>query len=380
MTLPISRTVNVTVSKNTGFAARRGFGVPLFLTSTAVAGELDADNLTKAYGSLDEVAVDFAASTEFFQAAQAAFSQNPRPLQIKAGFYDRSAGEPSETDIQDAINAIADVDSEFYFLTVESLLRDTPAADGLIAWVESQNKMLFLDSNDNRHEDASDTANVSARHKGTVQRTAVFYHNDATTYPAFAFAASAGTRNFDDANTAYTAKFKSIQGLSTVDVGSAAVQAITGFVPQIGQDVESGHLANTYVNIGGSNFVVEGSTLTPNVFIDEIHASDWVQLRTEEEMLNILTGNERVALTEQGMNLLASGPRQVESIARQAGIVAEDLNPETGDFESSFIITVPSVFDVPESQRRARIAPAIRVDFRYAGAVHYSTVNYSITF
>jgi hypothetical protein len=40
------------------------------------------------------------------------------------------------------------------------------------------------------------------------------------------------------------------------------------------------------------------------------------------------------------------------------------------------IITVPSVFDVPESQRKARIAPAIAVEFRYAGAVHYAKVEY----
>jgi hypothetical protein len=38
------------------------------------------------------------------------------------------------------------------------------------------------------------------------------------------------------------------------------------------------------------------------------------------------------------------------------------------------------VFDVPEAQRKARIAPAIAVRFRYAGAVHYTTINYTMTF
>jgi len=38
------------------------------------------------------------------------------------------------------------------------------------------------------------------------------------------------------------------------------------------------------------------------------------------------------------------------------------------------------VFSVPESQRKARIAPEIKVTFRYAGAVHYTTINYRMTF
>ena len=161
---------------------------------------------------------------------------------------------------------------------------------------------------------------------------------------------------------------------------SSAVQAITGFVPQLGQSESAGHLANTYIKIGDQNFVTEGSTLTQNVFIDEIHASDWVQFRTEEELLAVLLNNEVVQFTDQGMQILASAPRTVMEVARRAGIVAEDRNPLTGEFEASVVITVPSVFDVPESQRKARIAPAITVDFRYPGAAHYATTNYSMNF
>ena len=379
MTLPISRTVNVTVSKNTSFAARRGFGVPLFLTSIEAPGQLDAANLTKTYGSLEEVAVDFSTATPFYLAAQLAFSQNPRPLQIKAGFYDAS-GTVDAASLQAAITDIISADSDFYWLSVEPSLRDTAAVDGLVAWTESQNKIFLLDTHDPLTLDPNDDTNVSARHKGTIERTASFYHSDSNISPAFAYAASLGTRNFDQAASAYTGKFKRINGIPAVNVSSAEVQAITGFVPEIGQDAAQGHLANTYTNVGGQNFVSEGSTLSPNVFIDEIHASDWQQLRTEEALLDILLNAERIPFTDQGMQQLADAPRQVTAIARQAGIIAEDINPETGEFQSSVIITVPSVFDISESQRKNRIAPAIRVDVRYAGAVHYATTNYSITF
>ena len=381
MTVPFSRTVNVTVSKNTGFVSQRGFGVPLFLTSQAVAGVLDADNLTKLYGSIQEVAVDFDAADEFHRAATIAFSQNPRPLQIKAGFYPRDpAAAPTAQDMKDALDAIADADDAFYFICVESQLRDTPGADGVIEWTEARTKLLLLDSNDELHQDATDTTNISARYKGSVTRTGVFYHTDPATYGAMGLASFMATRNFDQANSAYTAKFKRINGLNNVNLGSAAIQAITSFVPQAGQDEAQGHNANTYIDIGGRNFVVEGSTLTADFFLDEIHACDWIQFRTEEALLNILLNNAVVPMTDPGMQLLASAPRSVTEQARRAGFVDIDREDEDGNNQPGVIITVPSVFDIPESQRKSRIPPAISVSTRYTGGVHYGTVHYSVNF
>ena len=78
--LPYSRVVNVTLSRAEAFPARRGFGVALLLSTVSVVGKLDATNRTKVYGSIEEVAVDHATSTEVYKAAEAAFSQNPRPM------------------------------------------------------------------------------------------------------------------------------------------------------------------------------------------------------------------------------------------------------------------------------------------------------------
>lgn len=380
MTVPYSRVVNVNVSRNSGFPSRRGFGVALFLTSHEVAGELDASNLTKVYGSIDEVEVDFAASTEFHKAASAAFGQNPRPLQVKAGFYDDTAVIDAASAIT-AISAIADADNAWYWLGVEAELRDNAILDGLVTWTQTQNKFFMPESNDVLTESVADTTCFAARHKNTVDRTGCYYHTDATKYPAFALMASLGTRNFDDAGSAYTGKFKQLAGVAPIDVGSAKVQAITGFTPGLGQSVDAGHCANTYVDIGGTNLTVEGSTLTPNVFIDEIHFTDWLIARTEEEMLALFMKNDVVPFTNVGMQQLASVPRKVTDIAQRAGLIAnDDVDPETGDFLPGIIITVPNVLTTTETQRKSRIAPAIEVAFRYAGGVHYTTVNYTISF
>lgn len=377
--LPYSRVVNVTMSRNDAFPSRRGFGVALFLTPAEKAGKLDASHRTRAYGSMEEVAVDWATSDEFYKAAELAFSQNPRPIQIKAGFVDIETASTA-SDLKGELDAIYDADQDWYWIGIDASMRDEGYLDGLIEWVQAKNKMAILDTNDPDHESQNNSTCISARHKNTVDRTATFYHTDPDEYAGFALAASLGTFNFDDANSAYTAKFKRLMSVSPVNIGSSAVQAVTGFVPQIGQSADTGHMANTYVDIGGRNFVVEGSTLTPNVFIDEIHATDWIIARTEEEALGILLNNKRVPFTDAGMEQIASAARTVMQSATRAGLVAQDLNPLTGEYEPAVEITVPSVFDVPESQRKARIAPAISVRFRYAGAVHYTTIHYHMTF
>lgn len=377
--LPYSRVVNVNVSRNDRFPSRRGFGTQLILTTLAVAGQVDATRRTKLYATLAEVAVDYPSDTEAYRAAETAFSQNPRPLRVKIGYVNATVALTEDT-IKTQLNAINDFDTAWYVLTITSPMRDQAYLDGLIEWVEAQNKQAFLDSNAVTMTDPSDTTNIAARHKGTVERTSVFWSDKADEYLGSAFAAYMTTRNFDDVNSHYTMKFKKARGVSPSNIGSAALTAVTGFIEALGQQESSGHCANAYVDIGDQDLLVEGSTLTQNVFIDEIHATDWLIARTEEETLGLFLNNARIPFTQQGLEQIASVAKMIMQLGVRAGIVAEDINPDTGDYEAAYTIEVPSIFDVPESQRKARIAPAIVVRFRFPGAVHYTTINYFMSY
>lgn len=381
--LPYSRVVNVSLSRNDNFPTRRGFGTQLILTHTAVAGKVDATTRTKLYASLDEIRADFLTTTSVYKAALSAFSQNPRPARIKVGYVATPTGADDaakQAAFTAALGTLNDYDSSWYMVTITSEMRDQPYLDGLVDWIETQPKIAMIDSNDVKLKDPADATNIAARNKGEVERTAVFYGEVVDDYLAASMAAYMSTRVFDDADSAYTLKFKKAPGVSPANIGSAALTAVTGFVEGIGQSETSGHLANALIDIGDQNFLVEGSVLSQNIFIDEVHATDWIIARTEEEALSVFLNNARIPFTDQGLQQLASVPRLVMSQAVRAGIVAKDLNPASGNYEPAFEITVPSIFDVPESQRKARIAPAIAVRFRYAGAIHYTTINYTMTF
>ncbi|MEJ8308602.1 DUF3383 family protein [Agrobacterium larrymoorei] len=378
--LPYSRVVDVSLSRNDAFPSRRGFGIQLIITTESVAGKVDPTNRTKLYGSIEEVAADWATTTSAYKAALSAFSQNPRPRQIKIGHV-ADDGTMTSAELTAQLDLLYAFDSDWYFLTIAANLRDVAALSGLLTWIQAKPKLAIIDSNDVDTENpASTTTSLASANKGDFDRAGVFYHTNAAAYPAASLAAYMQTRNFDDANTAYTAKFKNLPGVPAVNIGSAALTAVTGFVPGVGQSEAAGHMANTYIDIGSRNFVVEGSTLTANVFLDEIHSTDWIIARTEEETLGILLNNARIKFDDSGMQMLAGAVRTVMQQATRAGLIASDLNPETGEYEAAVEITVPSVFDVPESQRKARIAPAIQCRFRYAGAIHYAVVRYQMTF
>lgn len=377
--LPFNRVVNVTLDRNDAYPARRGFGTPLMISTEEVAGEVDASNRTKLYASIEEVASDWVPGDDVYEAAETFFARSPRPIQMKVG-YVSLASSFTGNDLTAQLDLIYAADQDWYMLTIDKALRDNAALDELMEWIEAKNKFALIDSNDAGHETSGNTTSVSARNKGQFERTAVFYHTDADEWLAISAAGYMATRNFDEANSAYTLKFKELHTVAPVNLASAKISAITGFTPGVGQSATVGHLANTYIDIGGRNFVVEGSTLKANVFVDEIHATDWIIARTEEELLAVLLNNDRVKFDDSGMQVLASAARTVMQQAHRAGLIADDLNPETGDYEAAITYTVPSVFDVPASQRVNRIAPAIEVQFRYAGAVHYSTINYTMNF
>lgn len=377
--LPYSRTVKVSLTRNDRFPARRGFGIPLFLTSQAVVGEVDASNRTKLYSSHEEVAADFAAGDEAYKAALIAFSQNPRPTAWKVGYVQLDSS-PTAVELQAQMDLIYAADQDWYFVGIEDTLRDSTQLQGLIDWIEAKPKFAILDTNDADVLNAGSSSSLPATNKGTVERTAFFYHADALEYPGVALAALLSTFNFDEAQSAYTAKYKKLRSVTPSDVTSAQLTAITGFVPEIGQDTASGHVTNAYIDIGDQDFVVEGSTLTPDVFIDVIHATDWIVFRTEEEMLGVLLNNNRVPFTDEGMEMLAGAVRTVMARARIAGLIADDIDPETGEYSPSVDIQVPAALSVPASQRASRVAPVIICNFRYAGAVHYSTVRYEMNF
>lgn len=377
--LPASLVVNVTVRANDNFVPRQGFGIPLLLTSVEKAGVLTSTLRTRAYGNMAEVADEWDPADAFYIAAQAAFSQVPHPTFIKAGFYDDTEAVDAAT-MAGELDLIRAYDSNWYWLIPEADLRDTTMAQGIIDWIATEERFAIIASNDELLKSLADETNIAAVNKGTTDNVAVIYSSTPAEYPDMATASALATFNLDEADGSYTAAFKRLRGITPENISTAEYGIITGLTPGVSADTDDGHLANAYINIIGAPQLQPGQTLTPQVFVDEVHFRHWLILRCREEILNVLLNNRKVPFTDQGLSMLAGGIKVVMNQARRNGALANDNDPETGEYLASFSIDVPSVFDVPESQRKARVAPAITVSFRYSGAVHFATVHFHISY
>lgn len=377
--IPYSRVVNVSVTRRDNYPARRGFGVPLFLQSTSVLGEVDATHRTKLYASMEEVAADWDSVDEAYKAAEIAFSQKPTPLQIKIGYYDAGTAMTAQ-DLKDELDAIQDADPNWYFLTVEASLRDdVPLVTAIAQWTEPKMHIAIVESNNEDMKDPGDSSNIAAVLKATeYERICILYHEEVDEYPAMALAARLSTFDLDTDDSAYTPAFKKLFGITRSDISSSELQAVTGFVVPLGQDKAQGHLATVYVDIGSQNHTQFGSVMKLNTFIDEIHFGDWLKVRMEEEIFAVLLNNNRIAYDQRGYARMGQACEVVMGRAEAAGFLAHDVDDETGDVSPPYTMILPRALSVPAGQRKARVAAPIKIGFRYAGAVHYAQVGIDI--
>lgn len=85
MALSESRLVNVSISLSPMAAQTRGFGTLCILGDSSVLG---AEELYRTYSSVDEVLEDFGQDAEETIAAQAYFSQSPKPTSLVVARWD----------------------------------------------------------------------------------------------------------------------------------------------------------------------------------------------------------------------------------------------------------------------------------------------------
>jgi len=81
--IPISSIVDVQISTTPAAPSRKGFGVMLLVTQET--GVIDPVEGVRYYNSIEEVAADWASTTEVNKAATAYFSQSPRPDTLAVG-------------------------------------------------------------------------------------------------------------------------------------------------------------------------------------------------------------------------------------------------------------------------------------------------------
>lgn len=368
MTLPVSTIVTVNIDRQTLFPQGPGFGtlMIIFPDTTANGGGISLSNRIKSYASIDEVAVDFISSTDVYKAANAYFSQNPRPTLLKVGMRDAT---PPGTFAQE-LDIIQALDPDWYgfILTEEARISADPSLSAAAAvWAESKTKLFVTSSNEAA---ALTGSGLVGDLENTYDRTMVIYHHLAAvgttaSYPEAALFGNMLTVDFDGVNTTKTAKFKRLRGQTVSPLNSSQLSALTT------------HKGNAYVSIAGTPMFMNG-TMTTGEFFDVMHGIDWLTAEIQTRVFGRLATLPKVPYTEAGMEILKNEVRLALKQGVKNGLLAATFDDE-GNLLEAFDVTSIPVLDVSQASRAARTAPSITFTARLAGAVHKVTINGTVT-
>lgn len=368
MTLPISQVVNVAITRETQFPQGPGFGT-LLIVGPDTTGVIPLVERIRTYFSIEGVAADFASSDEEYKAASAYFSANPRPTQLKIGVRDAAVAAGS---IGDELDAIADVDDDWYglMLTAEARISDAASFSSSVAiWTEARTKLHVTATNE------SDAIAAGGGLPGVLNgagydRTAIFYHQDADSdavnaYPEAAFFGQMLTVDFAGVATTKTGKFKQLPGIPVSPLTPTELNFLLA------------NEGNAYVTIAGRAMTLNG-TMASGEFFDTMHGIDWLQSEIATRVFGRLATLAKVPYTNAGMEILVSEVRLALQQGVTNGLLAAQFDDD-GNLVDAFDVSVPDVLSVSAANRAARTAPPITFTARLSGAVHFVQINGTVT-
>lgn len=169
-------------------------------------------------------------------------------------------------------------------------------------------------------------------------------------------------------NSAYTATYKTLKGVSSVEINSSDLLASN---------------KNAYAKFNrGYSFIYPGKS-SGGFYFDEILLMDVAKVLIQNSVLSTLVGSKKVPLTEDGVGSIISAVANACDQLNRIGFISSGIwaaSPyaglQTGDaVENGYNIDVGSVNDLTPAQRLDRACPDIYVALLSSSAIHYVGIN-----
>lgn len=331
-----NRYVDVIITRQTKAVSEKGFGTPLVLATSK--------NLPyKVYTEIDQVASDFATTTEEYKLFSRMFGQSPRPAEIAVYGVQYDGTDPNT--LVNALNTLIQTNNDFYYLVSVEQGDDEIAA--LAKWTSTQEKIYAAST-------SSETIYTTL--SGLYDNVFLLVHDQPHQYPAEGLVALLAPQEIGS----YTWTFKTIQGVAPATFDATKIN-----------DIHNNN-ACTYIREGGVNITSRG-VATSGEYIDIVQATHFIKARMTEAVFRLLATQPKVPYTDAGIAMVVA---EVDNVLKQAfrqGIIAE----ENG--EPLYTITVPKRAEIPANTRAKRILPDVKWKATIAGAVEKVEIRGVIT-
>lgn len=293
----------------------------------------------KSYGSLEAVSTDYATADKEYIAASAYFGQDIKPSQLLIG---RVVDAETFADIVNVYKEIKLENNDFYGVAITN--KDTANQMELVSFIETDNKIFGISSNDPKILDSADTTNIAYKLKSVNSlRSYVIYNTSADTkYPECAWFGKMFSKLAGSATWAY----KSLSGVNSDKLTDDNVTKLQT------------NNCNYCVTVAGVPAMFDG--LSGNgTFLDATQGIDWLSANMQAKIANALLTSDKIPMTNAGIGIIESMVRAALNEAVTIGIIAQE----------SIVVTAPDVLSISPSDRANR---KINMSFeaRLAGAIH----------
>lgn len=304
----------------------------------------------------------FAANSAVYKNIDTYFSQNPHPNSVLL------AGKlNSEASYAVAFQAIRSLNEKFYTIFIEGATDVASTATTMAAAVESSSipTMFIMNTSLAAAIGSSDDTILSALKAANYTRTLAFYSSSTSEYVSAAAAGLICGMNSLKANSAYTAAYKVLAGITAQDLNDSAMNNLIA---------KNG---NAYAKFGEAYSFTYPMVTSGGYHVDEIFLIDAAKYLIQQYAVAGLTSVRRVPQTEDGVNTLISFVNDACNVLATAGFISSGiwrgqqvLNLEPGDaVDGGFLIQADSIYDQSAADRQARKSPTIYVALLASGAI-----------
>jgi len=290
-----------------------------------------------------------------------------------------NAGDDAEL-VEDALESIRALNDQWYFITVDNSISDTPVVQDISAWAEAGIYQFSSGTTDPQVIVTGDTISIAAQLDALERERTFTTYSKTADYKALSVAGRFSSVNFNANNSIITAKFKDLPGTLADDDIDTTIQT----------ELERKRI-NYYAPFTGDTIYAEGYNHKPGVFTDVRYWLDWYVNAIQVDVYNLLRQSPaRVPLTNAGITAV----RQVMELVSEQGVrnggiapgqlstaLQEDVQNTTlnqgfdGYLPKGYLIHIGALADLPQDQRNQRIAPPVKIWLKGSGAIHFIDID-----
>jgi hypothetical protein len=357
---PISQ-VNITLTPSG--VTSDGFGIPIFIADIDISASPDPlgnGSRIKSYTSLLEVAEDFDVTDAAYIAASKFWANSPSVSTIKVGYRDIDAGDVETP--EEAILAIEDVDTDWYFVTAEPHTKAEVL--GYAAAIESRTKVYFTSTEEQAaltpYDEGVSTDVAAEIKEAGYERTKCLFHHDADTqyyecqYVGYNAPYLAGSVTWTNLN---------VSGMSAAQnpaTGNLLSSSQKGYLEDRNCSYTEKLDANTVIIRNG--FSAGG---TP---IDFIRGKDNLESDINNAYLSLLS-------RQKGTKLSYTNPSITVLMGTLDSVLYQYTLPTRNFINPNYVLNFLMADDVPLADKEARIYKSGNFSAELQGAIEGTVIN-----